>query len=96
MDEETHARIAERLELCEIRYNIVESRRTKTIDMITTLTDAHEYSKEDPADAKVTRKVAGGIAEAVYLSMFPGTHETGATRRFKAARICALETSRSM
>jgi hypothetical protein len=48
MDEETYAGIPETLGLREIRYNIVDrDRRTKTIDVITTLTNAHEYSKED-------------------------------------------------
>jgi putative transposase len=51
MDEETYARIPETLELREIRYNIVEpGRRTTTIDIITTLVDADEYSKEDIAE----------------------------------------------
>lgn len=50
MDEETYARIPETLTLREIRYNIVEpGRRTKTIDIITTLVDAKEYTKEDIA-----------------------------------------------
>jgi putative transposase len=50
MDEETYAQIPERLELREIRFNIVEpGRRTRTIDVITTLVDADEYSKEDIA-----------------------------------------------
>jgi hypothetical protein len=51
MDEETYARIPETLELREIRYNIVEpGRRTKTIDVITTLVDAEEYTKDDIAE----------------------------------------------
>lgn len=51
MDEETYARIPEKLELREIRYNVVEpGRRTETIDIITTLVDADEYSKEDIAE----------------------------------------------
>jgi len=51
MAEETYARIPETLELREIRYNIVEpGRRTETIDIITTLVDADEYSKEDIAE----------------------------------------------
>lgn len=51
MDEETYARIPQTLELREIRYNIVErGRRTRTIDIITTLVDADEYSKEDIAE----------------------------------------------
>ena len=51
MDEETYARIPETLELREIRYNIVEpGRRTKTIDIITTLVDADEYTQEDIAE----------------------------------------------
>jgi len=50
MDEETYARIPEKLELREIRFNIVEpGRRTRTVDVITTLVDAEEYSKEDIA-----------------------------------------------
>jgi hypothetical protein len=48
MDEETYTRIPETLGLREIRYNIVDrDRRTKTIDVITTPTNAHEYRKED-------------------------------------------------
>lgn len=51
MDKETYARIPETLELREIRYNIVElGRRTKSIDVITTLTDADEYTKEELAE----------------------------------------------
>ena len=51
MDEETYAQIPETLELREIRYNIVEpGRRTRSIDIITTLVDADEYTKEDIAD----------------------------------------------
>ncbi|MGB3127680.1 MAG: IS4 family transposase [Pseudomonas sp.] len=50
MDEETYAQIPETLELREIRFNIVErGRRTRTIDVITTLLDADEYSKEEIA-----------------------------------------------
>jgi putative transposase len=48
MDEPTYTRIPETLELREIRYNIVEpGRRTQTIDIITTLLDADEYTKAD-------------------------------------------------
>ena len=51
MDEATYAQIPETLELREIRYNIVErGRRTRTIDVITTLVDADEYSKEEIAE----------------------------------------------
>ncbi len=51
MDKATYAQIPERLELREIRYNIViPGRRTKTIDVITTLTDAAEYTKEEIAE----------------------------------------------
>ena len=51
MDEETYAQIPETLELREIRFNIVErGRRTRTIDVITTLLDADEYSKEEIAE----------------------------------------------
>jgi hypothetical protein len=50
MDAETYAQIPERLELRELRYNIVEpGRRTKTVDIITTLVDAEEYPLEDIA-----------------------------------------------
>jgi IS4 transposase len=39
------------LELRELRFQIVEpGRRTRTIDIITTLTDANEYTKEDIAE----------------------------------------------
>ena len=48
MDEATYARIPKTLVLREIRYNVVEpGRRTKAIDVITTLVDAEEYTKED-------------------------------------------------
>lgn len=51
MDEETYAQIPETLELREIRYHIVEpGRRTQTIDIITTLVDADQYTKEDIAE----------------------------------------------
>jgi hypothetical protein len=51
MDEETYAQIPETLELREIRYSIVEpGRRTRTIDIITTLVDADEFSKEEIAE----------------------------------------------
>jgi len=51
MDEQTYARIPETLRLREIRYSIVEpGRRTRTIDVITTLVDADEYTKEDIAE----------------------------------------------
>lgn len=51
MDAETFAQIPETLTLREIRFNIVvPGRRTKTIDVITTLTDANEYTKEDIAE----------------------------------------------
>ena len=51
MDEETYAQIPETLELREIRFHIVEpGRRTQTIDIITTLVDADEYSPEDIAE----------------------------------------------
>ncbi len=51
MDEATYQLIPETLELREIRYHIVEKgRRTKKITVVTTLTDAVAYSKEDIAD----------------------------------------------
>ena len=50
MDEETYATIPETLELREIRFHIiVPGRRTRSIDVITTLTDGEEYTKEDIA-----------------------------------------------
>lgn len=50
MDQATYARIPETLELREIRYHIVETgRRTRTIDVITTLVDADEYTKQEIA-----------------------------------------------
>lgn len=51
MDDQAYAQIPETLTLREIRYNVVEpGRRTKSIDVITTLVDADEYSKEDIAE----------------------------------------------
>lgn len=50
MDEATYARIPETLELREIRYQILEpGRRTRTVEIVTTLVDAEEYTKEDIA-----------------------------------------------
>lgn len=50
MDQQTYDSIPETLEMREIRYNIVEpGRRTKTITLATTLTDAEKYTKEDIA-----------------------------------------------
>lgn len=50
MDEATYQTIPETLELREIRFSVVEpGRRTRSIDIITTLTDAEEYTKEDIA-----------------------------------------------
>lgn len=50
MDQETYAKIPERLELREIRFNVVvPGRRTRTLDIITTLVDADQYTKEDIA-----------------------------------------------
>ena len=51
MDEATYAMIPPTLELREIRYNVVErGRRTRTLTVVTTLTDADEYTKEDIAE----------------------------------------------
>jgi hypothetical protein len=51
MDDETYATIPETLELRELRYAIVEKgRRTKSITVVTTLTDVDTYSKEDIAE----------------------------------------------
>lgn len=51
MDEETYRQIPETLVLREIRFNIVEpGRRTQSIDIITTLVDADEYTKEEIAE----------------------------------------------
>ena len=50
MDEATYATIPPTLELREIRYNVVEKgRRTRTLTVVTTLTDAEEYTKEEIA-----------------------------------------------
>ena len=51
MDQATYDAIPERLEMREIRYNVVQpGYRTKTITIATTLTDAEVYSKEDIAE----------------------------------------------
>jgi hypothetical protein len=50
MDEATYAQIPETLTLREIRFHVVEpGRRTRTIDIITTLVDADEYPREEIA-----------------------------------------------
>lgn len=50
MDEATYAALPERLELREVRYQIVvPGRRTQELTVITTLTDADSYSREDIA-----------------------------------------------
>jgi len=51
MSEELYAQIPETLELREVRFNIiVPGRRTQSLDIITTLVDADEYTKEDIAE----------------------------------------------
>lgn len=51
MPEQTYAQIPDKLRLREIRYKIVEpGRRTQSFDVITTLLDAGEYTKEDLAE----------------------------------------------
>ncbi len=51
MDAATYAQIPKTLVLRELRFNIVQpGRRTRTIDIITTLTDADEYTKEEIAE----------------------------------------------
>ncbi|MCA9185708.1 MAG: transposase [Planctomycetales bacterium] len=50
MDAETYAQIPQTLTLRELRFNVVApGRRTRTIDIITTLIDANEYTSEDIA-----------------------------------------------
>jgi putative transposase len=50
MDEATYQKIPQTLELREIRYTVIEpGRRTHAIDIITTLTDAVAYTREDIA-----------------------------------------------
>lgn len=50
MDEATYRKIPETLELREIRYSVIEpGRRTRSLDIITTLTDAEEYTREEIA-----------------------------------------------
>jgi len=51
MDQETYDRIPETLELRELRYTVVEKgRRTKTITVVTTLTDTALYSHAEIAE----------------------------------------------
>ena len=51
MDEATYASIPETIELREVRFHVVEpGRRTKVLTVVTTLTDAEEFSKEDIAE----------------------------------------------
>jgi len=51
MDEATYRQIRETLVLRAIRLTIVEpGRRTKSIDVITTLIDADEFTKDDIAE----------------------------------------------
>jgi putative transposase len=50
MDQETYDRVPETLKLREVRFTIVEKgRRTKTMTVVTTLTDATIYSQADIA-----------------------------------------------
>lgn len=51
MSKELYAQIPKTLELREIRFNIVlPGRRTRSLDIITTLIDVDEYTKEDIAE----------------------------------------------
>jgi len=50
MDEATYQKIPETLELREIRFSVVEpGRRSRSVDIITTLTDAAQFTKEEIA-----------------------------------------------
>jgi len=50
MDEATYQKIPQTLKLREIRFSVIEpGRRTRSIDIITTLTDAAEYTREEIA-----------------------------------------------
>jgi putative transposase len=50
MDEATYQKIPQTLELREIRFSVIEpGRRTHSIDIITTLTDAAAYTREEIA-----------------------------------------------
>jgi len=52
MDGATYQTIPETLELREIRFNVIEpGRRTRSIDVITTLTDAEAYTREGNTSA---------------------------------------------
>jgi hypothetical protein len=51
MDEATYQTIPETLELREVRFSVVESgRRTKTLTVVTTLTDEDEFTKKHIAE----------------------------------------------
>lgn len=51
MDQETSDKIPESTELREVRFIVVvPGRRTRTLDIFTTLVDAHQYTKEDIAE----------------------------------------------
>ena len=51
MDEATYSKIPKTLELRELRYHIVErGKRTRTIDIITTLVDAYAFPKDAIAE----------------------------------------------
>jgi len=51
MSQEQYSQIPKTLELREIRFNVVlPGRRTRSLDIITTLTDADAYTKQDIAD----------------------------------------------
>jgi hypothetical protein len=51
LDEETYQQIPETLVLRELRFQIIEpGRRTQSVDVITTLVDAEEYTREDIAE----------------------------------------------
>lgn len=51
MNQEVYAQIPQTLTLREIRFNVtIPGRRTKTLTVVTTLTDPDEYSKQDIAE----------------------------------------------
>ena len=51
MDQATYDSIPETIELRELRFNIVvPGRRTKVLTIVTTLSDADEFTKEDIAE----------------------------------------------
>ena len=95
MDEQTYGQMPEKLELRELRYTIVEpGRRTRTIDVITTLVDADEYTKEENGHDSIPMTKRNPDRSWDVFSMFVLRHCWLPDRRPAIARSASRRSAR--